>query len=157
MKKYQLGEFEEIVMLTVGILYKEAYGVSIKKEIETRLKRGVSVGALQTALKRLEEKGYLKSFDGEATEERAGRPKKYFQITALGKKAMEYSKSTREKLWKAIPKMAWMSSRCWLFVNRCSNPFTNNEQPITNNDEKATQVLPKILPLVLPPQVARQY
>jgi PadR family transcriptional regulator PadR len=67
----------------------------------------LSVGALQTALKRLEDKGYLKSFDGEATEERAGRPKKYFQITALGKKAMEYSKSTREELWNAIPKVAW--------------------------------------------------
>jgi PadR family transcriptional regulator, regulatory protein PadR len=107
MKKYQLGEFEEVVMLTVGILYKDAYGVSIKKEIESRLKRGVSVGALQTALKRLEDKGYLKSFDGEATEERAGRPKKYFQITALGKRAMEYSKSTREELWNAIPKVAW--------------------------------------------------
>ncbi|MBX2942138.1 MAG: helix-turn-helix transcriptional regulator [Cyclobacteriaceae bacterium] len=107
MKKYQLGEFEEIVMLTVGILYKEAYGVSIKKEIETRLKRSVSVGALQSALKRLEDKGYLKSFDGEATAERAGRPKKYFQITAYGKKAMEYSKSTRDELWNAIPKMAW--------------------------------------------------
>lgn len=107
MKKYQLGEFEEVVMLTVGVLYKDAYGVSIKREIETRLSRNVSVGALQTALKRLEDKGYLKSFDGEATEERAGRPKKYFQITAYGKKAMEYTKSTRDELWSAIPKMAW--------------------------------------------------
>ncbi len=107
MKKYQLGEFEEIVMLTIGVLYKSAYGVSIKKEIETRLSRNVSVGALQTALIRLEDKGYLKSYGGEATEERAGRPKKYFQITALGKKAMEYTKSTRDELWSAIPKMAW--------------------------------------------------
>ena len=107
MRKYQLGEFEEIVMLTVGVLYKDAYGVSIKKEIENRLSRNVSVGALQTALKRLEDKGYLKSHDGEATEERAGRPKKYFQLTALGKKAMEYTRSTREELWSAIPKVAW--------------------------------------------------
>jgi DNA-binding PadR family transcriptional regulator len=107
MKKYQLGEFEEVVMLTVGVLYDEAYGVSIKKEIESRLSRNVSVGALQTALKRLEDKGYLKSRDGESTEERAGRPKKYFQITALGKKAMEYTKSTRDELWSAIPKVAW--------------------------------------------------
>lgn len=107
MKKYQLGEFEEVVMLTVGVLYKDAYGVSIKKEIESRLTRKVSVGALQSALKRLEDKGYLKSFEGEATEERAGRPKKYFQITALGKRAMEYTKSTRDELWSAIPKMAW--------------------------------------------------
>jgi PadR family transcriptional regulator PadR len=105
MKKYQLGEFEEVVMLTVGVLHKDAYGVSIKKEIESRLTRKVSVGALQSALKRLEDKGYLKSFEGEATEERAGRPKKYFQITALGKRAMEYSKSTRDELWSAIPKV----------------------------------------------------
>jgi DNA-binding PadR family transcriptional regulator len=107
MKKYQLGEFEEIVLLTVGVLYNDAYGISIKNEIETRLSRNVSVGALQTALKRLEGKGYLKSYEGEATEERAGRPKKYYEITAYGKKALEYSKETREELWGAIPKIAW--------------------------------------------------
>lgn len=107
MKKYQLGEFEEIVMLTVGVLYNEAYGVSIKKEIEKRLSRSVSVGALQTALKRLEDKGYLKSHEGGATEERAGRPKKYFQITAYGKRAMEYVKSTRDEFWRDIPKVAF--------------------------------------------------
>jgi PadR family transcriptional regulator, regulatory protein PadR len=106
MKKYQLGEFEEIVILTVGVLYEEAYGVSIKKEIETRLARKVSVGALQSALKRLEEKGFLKSREGESTQERAGRPKRYFSITAYGKKAMEYTRSTRNELWEAIPKMA---------------------------------------------------
>jgi PadR family transcriptional regulator PadR len=106
MKKYQLGEFEEVVLLTVGILYKDAYGVSIKKDIEARLSRNVSVGALQTALRRLEDKGYLTSRDGETTEERAGRPKRYFQITALGKKAMEYTKNTRDELWSAIPKVA---------------------------------------------------
>ena len=102
MKKYHLGEFEEIVMLTVGILRGEAYGISIKKEIETRLNRSVSVGALQTALKRLEQKGYLRSSEGEATQERAGRPKRYFEITAYGKKAMEYVKTTRDQLWTAM-------------------------------------------------------
>ena len=106
MKQFHLGEFEEVVMLTVGILYDEAYGVSIKKEIENRLSRGVSVGALQTALKRLEDKGYLRSKEGEATEDRAGRPKKFFQITALGKRALEYNKTMREELWNAIPKIA---------------------------------------------------
>jgi len=64
------------------------------------------MGALHTALDRLEDKASIKSFDGEATEERAGRPRKYFQITALGKKAMEYTKGTRDQLWRAIPKMA---------------------------------------------------
>jgi PadR family transcriptional regulator, regulatory protein PadR len=106
MKKYQLGEFEEIVILTIAVLYKEAYGVSIKNEIESRLSRNVSMGALHTALVRLEDKGYIKSSDGESTEERAGRPKKYFLITALGKKAMEHSKDTRNQLWDAIPKIA---------------------------------------------------
>lgn len=106
MKKYHLGEFEEIVMLTVGILYDEAYGVSVKKEIEERLSRKVSVGALHTALQRLEEKGYLKSRDGEATQERAGRPKRYFTITAFGKKALEYTRSTRQGLWADIPEAA---------------------------------------------------
>jgi DNA-binding PadR family transcriptional regulator len=106
MKKYQLGEFEEVVILTVGVLYKEAYGVSIKKEIESRLVRKVSMGALHTALKRLEDKGYIKSHEGEGNEERAGRPKKYFHITALGKKAIEYTRDTRDELWRSIPKIA---------------------------------------------------
>lgn len=106
MKKFQLGEFEEIVMLTVGILYEDAYGVSIKKEIENRLNRGVSVGALQAALKRLEDKKYLSSSDQEGTQERAGRPKRYYKITALGKQAMEYTKETRNSLWDAIPSVS---------------------------------------------------
>jgi DNA-binding PadR family transcriptional regulator len=106
MKKYQLGEFEEIVMLTIGILYKEAYGVAIREEIESRLSRNVSMGAMHTALVRLEDKGYIKSFQGESTEERMGRPRRYYQITALGKKAVEYSRETRNQLWSAIPKVA---------------------------------------------------
>ena len=105
MQKYQLGEFEEVVMLTVGVLFNEAYGVSIKKEIEKRLSTGVSVGALQSALKRLELKGYLKSHEGETTTVRAGRPKRYFVITAYGKKAIAFTKNTRDDLWKDIPKV----------------------------------------------------
>jgi PadR family transcriptional regulator PadR len=107
MKKYQLGEFEEVVILTIGILNNEAYSVAIKDEIEFRISRTVSMGALHTALKRMEEKGYLKSFAGEATEDRAGRPKRYFEITALGKRAMQESKATRDELWHAIPKTVW--------------------------------------------------
>lgn len=106
MKKYQLGEFEEVVMLTVGVLYDKAYGVSIKKEIENRLSRKVSVGALQSALKRLELKDYLRAREGEGTKARAGRPKRFYTITALGKQAMEYTRNTRNELWDAIPKTA---------------------------------------------------
>lgn len=110
MKNYQMGEFEEIVILTVGILNNEAYSVAIKNEIETRLTRSVSMGALHTALNRLEDKGYLKSYAGEATEDRAGRPKRYFQITALGKRAMQYARDTRDQLWQAIPKAVLRAS-----------------------------------------------
>ncbi|WP_111670182.1 PadR family transcriptional regulator [Algoriphagus litoralis] len=110
MKDYQLGEFEEIVILTVGILNNAAYSVAIKDEIESRLKRTVSMGALHTALNRMEDKGYLKSFAGESTEERAGRPRRYFEITNLGKKAILHAKETREQLWNAIPKAIWQSN-----------------------------------------------
>jgi PadR family transcriptional regulator, regulatory protein PadR len=110
MKKYHLGEFEELVMLAIAIQNNRAYSVSIKDEIEARLSRTVSFGALHTALKRLEEKGFLKSFTGESSDERAGRPKQYFEITALGKKAIQYAKSTRDELWRAIPKGAFQAN-----------------------------------------------
>lgn len=106
MKKYPLGEFEEIVLLTVGVLYDEAYGVAIKDEIEQRLDRKVSVGALQAALRRMETKGYLSSRYGEATKARGGKRKKYFTITAYGKKALEYAKDVRLDLWNDIPGLA---------------------------------------------------
>jgi DNA-binding PadR family transcriptional regulator len=104
MKKYQLGEFEEIVLLTIGILYKEAYGIAIKQEIEERISRRVSIGALHTALIRLEQKGYVRSYEEAGGQDRAGRPKKFFEITSYGKKALAYTRETREQLWKAIPK-----------------------------------------------------
>ena len=106
MKKYQLGEFEEIVLLTVGVLYNEAYGVAIKDEIETRLKRKVSVGAMQSALRRLEKKGFLDSREGEATKKRGGKPKRFFTITAYGKEALKYSQDVRTGLWNSIPEVA---------------------------------------------------
>jgi PadR family transcriptional regulator, regulatory protein PadR len=106
MKEYQMGEFEEIVLLTVGVLYPEAYGVALKDEIEKRLKRKVSVGALQSALRRMESKGYLHSREGEPNTERGGKPKRYFTITAYGKKALDHSKDVRLALYNAIPPVA---------------------------------------------------
>jgi PadR family transcriptional regulator, regulatory protein PadR len=105
MKKIQLGEFEEVVLLTVGVLHGNAYGVTIKEELEQRLDREVTVGALQVTLRRLEAKGFLKSKQGEATDSRRGRPKLFFEITAYGKKALDYSKETRDALWDDLPKL----------------------------------------------------
>jgi len=107
MKKYPLGEFEEVVLLTVGVLYNEAYGVLIKDEIEKRLERSVSVGALQAALRRMEKKGYLESRFGEKTNERGGKRKRFFFITAFGKKALEHARQVRNNLWNDIPGVAF--------------------------------------------------
>ena len=107
MKKYQRGEFEEIVLLTAAILYDQAYGVNIRHEIESRLKRKVSVSALQTALRRMEKKGFLESNFGEATAIRGGKRKRYFRVTQFGRQALEHAKDTRIQLWEAIPSIAF--------------------------------------------------
>lgn len=114
MKEYQLGEFEEVVLLTVAILHEEAYGVSIKEDIETRLKRDVSVSALQTALRRMEKKGYLSSELGEATAIRGGKRKRYFKVTKTGKSALDYTKETRMKLWSALPDVSYEYVKAWI-------------------------------------------
>lgn len=105
MKRIQLGEFEEVVLLTVGVLHGNAYGVTIKDDIEQRLGREVTIGALQITLRRLESKGFLKSKAGESNENRRGRPKLFFEITAYGKKALEYTKESRDELWNALPNL----------------------------------------------------
>ncbi|MFK7951644.1 MAG: PadR family transcriptional regulator [Ekhidna sp.] len=107
MGKYSIGEFEEVVMLTVAILYEDAYGISIKEDIENRMQRKVSVGAMRTALSRLEKKGFLRSEFGEATAVRGGKRKRYFRVTTEGKKALEQVMESRKKLWEAIPSMAF--------------------------------------------------
>jgi len=98
MKAY-LGEFEELVLLTVATLGEEAYGVSIQLDLEKRCNRNISIGALHSTITRLEEKGYLKSWVGGATQERGGRSKRYYEITQAGKKAVSETKSMRDELW----------------------------------------------------------
>ena len=98
-----LGEFEEVVMLTMGILGDSAYGHAIKMQIENRLSRPVSMGALHTGLYRLEEKGYLNSKLGKATKTRGGKPKRFFQVTAKGQRVLKEMMDSRQGLWKDIP------------------------------------------------------
>ena len=107
MKGDYLGEFEEIVLLTVAILYDGAYGVSIREEISERLGRKVSLGAMHATLVRLEDKGYLRSRLGEATGKRGGKRKRHFQVTQAGQKALETTRETRQSLWQDVPKTAF--------------------------------------------------
>lgn len=97
--KVYLGEFEELVLLTIATLGEDAYGVSIQQDIESRCKRNISIGALHSTITRLEEKGLLKSWLGGATKERGGRSKRYFEITPSGKRAVSETKSLRDQLW----------------------------------------------------------
>ena len=97
--KLYLGEFEELVLLTIAMLGEEAYGVAIQKDIEERCDRTISIGALHSTITRLEEKGFLKSWVGGATKERGGRSKRYYEITQAGKKAVAEAKSLRDELW----------------------------------------------------------
>ena len=107
MSQHHLGEFEEIVLLTVAILFGDAYGVAIINEMENKLNRKVSIGALQTVLRRLEKKGMLTSEFGEATKVRGGKRKRFFTVTQYGKKVLEEAKDQRLGLWKAIPEIAF--------------------------------------------------
>jgi PadR family transcriptional regulator PadR len=79
-----LGEFEHIVILALLRLGDRAYGVTVRQEIEARISREVSIGAIYATLDRLEEKGYVKSHLGDPTPERGGRSKRFFQVTAKG-------------------------------------------------------------------------
>lgn len=109
MKGTNLGEFEELVMLTVGVLYPQAYGVGIRREIYGQTQRKVTLSAVHAALHRLEDKGYVKSEFGEATAKRGGKRKKYFTITALGGRVLQDTRAWRERLWQAIPEVVFQN------------------------------------------------
>ncbi|MBK7649595.1 MAG: helix-turn-helix transcriptional regulator [Flammeovirgaceae bacterium] len=106
MKGYHLGELEELVLLTVGVLFPEAYGISVMDEIEKQVSRSLNISAVHSVLTRLEDKGFLKSKMSEPTEERGGRRKRIFLLTAAGKRALEESNEVRNQLYNQIPKVA---------------------------------------------------
>jgi len=107
MKGTYLGEFEEIVLLTIGVLQKEAYGVAIKLEIENRTQRKPSIGALHSALSRLEDKGFIESHEGGATQSRGGRRKRFYNITAEGKRTLIKANQLRNELFDLIPNLSF--------------------------------------------------
>lgn len=103
MKGTYLGEFEELVMLVIGVLDDDAYSISIKEELKSRTGRNPSIGALHSALNRLDQKGFIKSFEGGATKARGGRRKRFYQITSTGKQAVKDAYDLRSGLFEAIP------------------------------------------------------
>jgi len=101
-----LGELEELILLMVALLNKEAYGVTVAEELKAQANRELSISAIHAVLHRLEEKGFVKSKMGGASTERGGRRKRLFSITAHGRNALEELRDTRDLIWSLIAKTA---------------------------------------------------
>lgn len=97
-----LGEFEQLVLLAIVQLGDEAYGMTIRRQIEERTGRSVSIGALYTALERLERKGYVASTLSDPTPQRGGRAKRLFQLRKSGAAALRRSRDTLDRMWAGV-------------------------------------------------------
>ncbi|MEO1030353.1 MAG: PadR family transcriptional regulator [Bacteroidota bacterium] len=103
MKETQLGNFEETVLLLVGILEDKAYALKIAEEFESQTGRKVSIGAVHSTLSRLTKKGFLTSEMKGASNERGGRRKRVYTITASGKHVLIQSREFKMSLWNQLP------------------------------------------------------
>ncbi|UZR96335.1 PadR family transcriptional regulator [Chondrinema litorale] len=107
MKIPSLGEFEELVLLTVAAQHDQAYGVSIMESLEKKLQKKINVSAIHVALKRMEEKGFIQSRYGGITNDRGGRRKKFYVITAFGKQVLDNQYALRTSMYLSIPKISF--------------------------------------------------
>lgn len=106
MSDNKLGNFEETLLLLVGILEKEAYAFKIAEEYARQTKKSTSIGAVHSTLNRLSKKGFLTSEMGEPTAERGGRRKRIYKITAEGQQVLEQSRDLKLSLWDQFPGFA---------------------------------------------------
>jgi PadR family transcriptional regulator, regulatory protein PadR len=97
-----LGEFEQIVLLSLIRLGDDAYGVPVRQDIEQRSGRAVSIGALYSTLDRLEEKGFIRSRFSNARPERGGRSRRYFKVQAAGLRALERTRAALAAMWEGV-------------------------------------------------------
>ncbi len=102
MRRSDLGEFEELVLLSVAVLTPQAYSVVVAEELEEQTGRTITTGAVHAALQRLEKKGYVNSRMGEPTAERGGRRKRLFTVTVAGSRMVHDVRAVRNRLWDKI-------------------------------------------------------
>lgn len=112
MRRSDLGEFEEVVLLSVAVLTPQAYSVAIAEALEEETGRTITTGAVHAALQRLEKKGFVNSQMGEATPERGGRRKRLFTVTVAGSRMLHEVRGVRNRLWdriapQALPKISF--------------------------------------------------
>ena len=106
MKGTYIGELEELVLLMVGVLYPDAYSVAVMDELEAQAGRSINISAVHAVLSRLEEKGLLRSKMSDPLEERGGRRKRMYLLTAAGKKALDESRELRNDLFGRMSPVA---------------------------------------------------
>jgi DNA-binding PadR family transcriptional regulator len=102
MRRSDLGEFEELVLLSVAVHTPQAYSVVVAEELEEQTGRTVTTGAVHAALQRLEKKGFVNSRLGEPTAERGGRRKRLFTVTVAGSRMVYDVRAVRNRLWDKI-------------------------------------------------------
>lgn len=98
-----LSRMEELILLSVWKLQEEAYGLEIRLHLSEIMGKELSVGAVYVPLKRLKKRGYLSSWDSEPTDERGGRSKRFFKLTAKGVNALQQVHTVQEKTWANLP------------------------------------------------------
>ncbi len=103
-QRIYLGELEELILLMVALLNKEAYGFSITETLKKQTGRSFTLSAVHAVLHRLEEKGFVKSKMGGASAERGGRRKRMFTLTSHGSRVLEELRDSRNQIWNLIAK-----------------------------------------------------
>lgn len=100
-----LTDFELMIVLAALRGGDEAYAIQIAREIEVTAGRPVQLGAVYTALKRLEDQELVESWTGEPTAERGGRAKRYFRVTTRGMRAAQSTRQALMALWSGLPQL----------------------------------------------------
>lgn len=98
-----LSRSEEMILLTVRKLEKEAYCVPIREHLMKVTRKKWSFGSIYDPLDRLEKRGFLESFTSEPVRERGGRSKRIYSVTEIGKEAMKEMRSIQDMLWETVP------------------------------------------------------
>jgi DNA-binding PadR family transcriptional regulator len=107
----RLGEFEQLLLFALLRVGDDAYGVTLRQEIESRTSRTVSAGAVYTAMERLESRGFVSSVVGEPTPQRGGKRKKYYRLEKAGAKALSRSYSSLNAMARGVaPKLVQAAS-----------------------------------------------
>jgi PadR family transcriptional regulator PadR len=102
MKGEHLGEFEEFTLLAIRAVGDDSYAVPLQQYIEEATGRTVSLGAVYSALTRLEEKGYVRSSMSGAIAARGGKARRMYEVTPLGRRTLRDLHDVRTRMWRTI-------------------------------------------------------